>query len=454
MRSLRRTALLWMAMVITGFGLIGAGLAYWVALHEANGFMDVQLRQIARSAGAAPGMRELPSVRHDPEDDFILQVWDPKGDLTNAGEDVAEIPRQPSSGFATIKVGDTLWRVFTAIDRGSTVQVSQQVEVRRELAETAALQVAVPLLVLVPVGCLVVGWAMGQALGDLNRLARHVENLPADSRDPIELARVPSEAAPLVIAMNRLVERLRDSLSQQRKFLSDAAHELRTPLTALNLQINNLAQADATAMPDRLADLRQGARRAMTLVDQLLRMARLDAVVDLAECHDLDFRGVVLQAIADHVALAESRSIDLGLVSSEYAPISGSERELRTMLGNLIDNAVKYTPAGGTVDVGLMCQDGLISVEVIDTGPGIDPSLHGRVFDRFFRAAASEVEGSGLGLAVAQAIAKRHGMAVTIANREGQSGLRVTVTGRSGGRPASYLMTETAPLELWSVNSR
>lgn len=258
MRSLRRTALLGMAAVITGVGVAGAGLAYWVALHEATGFMDVQLRQIARSAGPTSGRRELPTVRHDPEDDFIVQVWDSEGRVTNVGEHVADVPRQAAPGFATVKAVGTLWRVFTATEGGSTVQVAQQVEVRRELAETAAFQVAVPLLALVPIGCLVVYWAMTQALGDLNRLARRVEALPADSRDPIDLAHVPSEAAPLVVALNRLVERLRDSLAQQRKFLSDAAHELRTPLTALDLQITNLSRADAAATPARLADLRPG----------------------------------------------------------------------------------------------------------------------------------------------------------------------------------------------------
>lgn len=432
MRSLRRTALMWMAAVIAGVGVAGAGLAYWVALHEANGFMDVQLRQIARSASTTPGSRELPTVRHDPEDDFIVQVWGSDGRVTNVGEHVADVPRQSVPGFATVKAVGTLWRVFTATDNGSTVQVSQQVEVRRELAETAALQVAVPLLALVPIGCLVVYWAMTQALGDLNRLARRVENLPADSRDPIDLANVPSEAAPLVVAMNRLVERLRDSLAQQRKFLSDAAHELRTPLTALDLQITNLGHADAATTPALLADLRQGARRSSVLVDQLLRMARLDALADVMERHDLDLGAVLLEAIADHVALAESRSIDLGLVASQVTPLVGNGRELRIMLGNLIDNAVKYTPAGGTVDVELSYDASRFAIEIRDSGPGIDPELTTRVFDRFFRAADADIEGSGLGLAVAQAIAARHGMSICIANRQDRSGLRVTVEGPAG----------------------
>lgn len=159
-------------------------------------------------------------------------------------------------------------------------------------------------------------------------------------------------------------------------------------------------------------------------------MARLDAVADLTERHDLDLGAVVIEAIADQVALAESRSIDLGLVaSSQRVPFVGSGRELRIMLGNLIDNAVKYTPQDGTVDVGLSCDGGKATIEVWDTGPGLDPALTTRVFDRFFRAADADIEGSGLGLAVAQAIATRHEMVISVANREDRSGLRVTVSG-------------------------
>ena len=428
MRSLRRTALLWMAAVITGVGLLGAGIAYWVALREANGFMDVQLRQIARSSGPTSARRELPIVHHDPEDDFIVQIWDAQGRLTSAGEHVVDLPRQTRDGFSRLKAAGTLWRVYTANNSGTTVQVAQQMEVRRELAETAALQVAVPLLILVPLGCLVVGWAMNQALGDLKRLARHVETLPADSRDPINLAHVPSEAAPLVVAMNRLIERLRDSLTQQRVFLSDAAHELRTPLTAIELQITNLAHARAAATPALLADLRQGARRASTLVEQLLRLARYDIAPSTPDGQIVDLRAVLLEAVADHVPLAESRSIDLGVTTADVAELVGSPRDLRILFGNLIDNAVKYTPEGGTVDVSISKRGCAIEITICDTGPGVDPAILPRVFDRFFRAAAADTEGSGLGLAIAQAIAERHGFAIVLGNRPGGSGLQVTVS--------------------------
>ena len=440
MRSLRRTALLWMTALITGVGLLGAVLAYGLALREANRFMDGQLRQIALNAGPGLPEQDVPALRQDPEDDFVVQIWNAEGTEVHAVPPGVDIPRQTRPGFANVKALGAGWRVFMSSDGAQAIQVSQRREVRRELAASAALQTALPLLILIPVGWLVVGWAMGRVLADLRRLAAEVERLPAESREPIDLAHVPIEAAPLVVAMNRLIERLRLTLAQQRKFLSDAAHELRTPLTALNLQIANLRGDVRDAAPADVEELRLGAKRAATLVDQLLRMARYDADASAPEPHEVDLRGIVLAAVADHVALAESRSVDLGVTSSEPAPMTGDARDLRVLFGNLIDNAVKYTPEGGVVDVAVTGRAGRPEVVICDTGPGIAQGLMPRVFDRFYRAAPVGVEGSGLGLAICRSIAERHGLTLTLANRGDRSGLRVVVgpapaLGRSA-RPA------------------
>lgn len=429
MRSLQRTALLWMTGLITGVGLAGAVIAYGLALREANGFMDGQLRQIALNAG--PGLREqgAPALHDDPEDDFVVQIWNAAGTKVHAVPPGVDIPRVDGAGLFTRDALGARWRVFASGDGMQTIQVSQRMEVRQEIAESAALQAAAPILLTIPIGWLVVGWAMGRVLADLRRLAIEVERLPVESREPIDLARVPVEAVPLVVAMNRLIERLRGTLTQQQKFLSDAAHELRTPLAALNLQIANIAGPARSIVPEDIDDLRRGARRAETLVDQLLRMARYDATADIRERTAVDLQTIVLAAVADHVALAESRSIDLGVTSAEATPLFGEPRDLRILFGNLVDNAVKYTPRGGIVDVAVAaCPGGGCEVSIADSGPGIDASLLPRVFDRFFRAAPAGVEGTGLGLAISKAIAERHGMQVTVANRTDQSGLRVVVS--------------------------
>ena len=327
MRSLRRTVFLWLTGLIAVVGLGGAAIAYGLALREANRFMDSQLRQIALNTG--PGLREqtgdLP--RHDPEDDIVVQIWTAVGAPVHASPSGALIPRQSTPGFHTVETGGERWRIYASSDPSQTIQVSQQVEVRRELAESAASQAALPVLAVIPIGWLVIGWAVERILGDLRRLADTIAALPAESREPIDVAQVPAEIAPLLRAMNILVERLRLSVAQQRKFLSDAAHELRTPLTALSLQIANLGVGDRPPAAADIQDLERGARRAAALVDQLLRMARYEATSALDNHLEIDLTAVVLDAVADHVPLAESRAIDLGVLSRDPMPTKGDARE-------------------------------------------------------------------------------------------------------------------------------
>ncbi len=425
-----------MAAVITGVALTGAGASYLFALHEANGFMDGQLRQVASIAGPPLRIKTSFFGASDPEDNLRVQIWPVDGGLPQTVPDEIGIPRQPRAGFATIEVGRTGYRVFTSIDVAGTVQVSQEVAVRQELAESAAVQAAIPLLFLIPVGFVIVGWSMGRALADLKLLATKVEGLPPDSREPLDLAQVPIEIAPLVVAMNRLIERLRVSLDQQRKFLSDAAHELRTPLTALRLQIGNLDASASTADPITIEDLQHGIRRASTLIEQLLRVARYDAAADVHQCIDVDLCSIVVAAIADHVALAESRSIDLGVTAQEPAPFCGDPGDLRILFGNLIDNALKYTPNGGVVDIAVSGRNGAVGITITDTGPGIDPSLLTRVFDRFFRGPPSTVDGSGLGLAICSSVAAQHGLTITLRNRLDRTGLCVLVKSQPATTPA------------------
>jgi two-component system OmpR family sensor kinase len=299
--------------------------------------------------------------------------------------------------------------------------------VRRELAQTAAYQAAVPILVAIPLAWLAIGWSLGRLLGRLAGVAQAIAARGADGREPIAMAGVPSEVAPLVAAMNVLIGALQQALEQQRRFVSDAAHELRTPLAALRLQIENLRTA-ATKMDSDTAqaELGGGIARATALLDQLLKMARFEQSAQAGQRERVDLTGLVTQCVADYIAIASSKGVDLGVTARAPAQMWGVPDELKILFGNLIDNAVRYTPAGGAVDVSVRRQDGETVVAVADTGCGVSESVLPRLFDRFFRAAPADVAGTGLGLSIVDAVAKRHGLAVKIENRTG-GGLIVRV---------------------------
>ena len=429
MTSLRWTALLWMTAMLSIVGIAGAAVSYRLASDEANAFLDSQLQQIALNAcaGVPDTTDSLPS-QHDSEDDFSVEIWNGAGEAFHASRSAVYIPRRSRAGFADVHAAGEDWRVYTSIDGARIVQVAHREVVRREIAQHAAISAAIPILVVIPLAWLLIGWALGRFLGRLTTLASAIAERSLDSKDPIPLEGVPKEVRPLVFGMNSLIERLHYALDQQRRFVSDAAHELRTPLTALCLQIENLQHELGQGAGACLSELERGTRRASALIDQLLRMARYDASREVDMAEPVDLPELLKSCLADQVPIAESRGVDLGITTMERAYILGAHNELKNLFANLIDNAVRYTPPGGAVDVSIRPCGERAVVKIADTGCGIPEDLLPRVFDRFFRAAPPGIEGNGLGLSIVKAIADRHDLEVELGPRDG-GGLVATVSG-------------------------
>lgn len=421
--SLRRAALIWMTGLLTIVGLAAMAVAYVYARGEAAEFLDGQLRQIAMNVGTGAAGPTGAAEDLDPEDRIAITIWDDVGRVIHQSPPEARIPRQDRPGFANIMAGGENWRVFTIGDQARTVQVAQRETVRAEIAGGAALSAVAPILVVIPLSWLVVGWVMNRMTGRLNALAESLATRGATATEPIALAGVPSEVRPLVESMNGLLARLRDSVEAQKRFLTDAAHELRTPLAAMQIQVGNLADADVAQREERLAALAAGVKRASGLVNQLLDLARLDAPAPVAS-ESFDLAVLLLDCIAEYAPLAEGENVEIGTDISSNAKINGVERDVRSLFANLIDNAIRYTPEGGKVDIALFRRDYRPMVEIVDTGPGLPKGGETRVFDRFYRGAPSEASGTGLGLAIARRIAERHGFELTVENRsDGESGV-------------------------------
>jgi len=239
---------------------------------------------------------------------------------------------------------------------------------------------------------------------------------------------VPDEIAPLVGAFNNLLSRVRSAFATQRRFVQDAAHELRTPMAAIGLQIENLrAHVPAGEATERFNQLEAGVTRAQHLIEQLLHLSRQDAPQGGDARERVDVEVLLRESVSQLMVLADARRVDIGFEGSIAAVVFAPAAELRSVFDNLIDNALRYAPEGGVVDVKLHQAEGHAVVDVLDNGPGIPPAAIGRVFDRFFRVPGAVAGGSGLGLAIARTAAERHGLRIELCNRADGPGLMARV---------------------------
>lgn len=287
--------------------------------------------------------------------------------------------------------------------------VAETVEKRTRLANDIIKGVIIPQFVVLPVAVLLVWFGLTRGVAPLNALQQRLRARRPDDLSPIDERAAPSEIAPLVGAMNELLDRLSANVDAQRRFVADAAHQLKTPLAGLRTQAE-LALRDASPeeMQSSLRQLVMGSERATRLVNQLLLLARAEHS-DSAGLALTDLNAVAYQQTMQWVPQALSLNTDLGFEEAGHPVfIDGNAILLAELLNNLVDNALRYTPRGGRITVRVR-QDGTSArLEVEDSGPGIPPGERSRVFDRFYRVLGHQSDGSGLGLAIVREIAQKH----------------------------------------------
>ncbi len=427
---LTRRILIPVIALLVAAGAVSAAVAFYLAKSEADELLDYQLRQLARVVEAEGLAAQYlpPNARDaDPEDDFAVYIWDERGRLSHRTPRAPVIAR-PATGFSSVSTNGARWRVFSERSGAHQIAVAQRLELRTELAGAGALQALIPVLALVPLLGLLIGWIVLRSLAPLRALSAEVERRAATDLQPLPERDLPDEVRPLLHAINGLLARLDETLARQKRFVADAAHELRTPLAALQLQAETLeGTTDDGERSTRTGGLRSGIARLAGLVSQLLTMARLDAA-PAAVPVELDLLEAVKEVIADLYPLAEARGINLGLTGSDSVRLRGHPAALRALIANLIDNALRYTPEGGQVDVAVRRQERCAVLSVYDSGPGIPEEQLERVFDRFFRVEGGAATGHGLGLAIARAAAEQHHARIALENRRDGPGLRASVT--------------------------
>lgn len=419
-RSLQRHLSLMLGGAVLLAGLLAALASFLLAYSEAREFQDDMLRQIATLAPLDTAAGQLrPSTDLDDPESRLLVLHLPH-DLRP--EWLASGLRP---GFHTLDANAGRLRVYLRDSAaGGRTVVAQATETRDELAINSALRTLIPLLLLLPVLAWLIVHIVRGELAPIARLSRTLDEQPVDRPQAIADS-LPEEISPFVHAINRLLERVKLGMEQQRRFVADAAHELRGPLTALSLQARNLSQAATPeAMRERVAPLQEGIERARHLTEQLLSLARTQAGGN-GEA-EIDVAALARELIAESLPHAEARDIDLGLDEWVALTLRGNPDALRLIVKNALENALKFSPEGGVVTVRLVSEDGAGVIEIVDSGPGIPPEAREQVFAAFHRlpgGGEGSGEGSGLGLAIAREAATRLGGSIHLETNPSGRGL-------------------------------
>lgn len=420
MRSIRKKVLITLigALLIAGFMTVAA--TFFSAQAEFNQFLDTHLKDTAESLKESvqtvieggPAHKDHLTIIGDAQSyHIIVQVYDSTSNTvwTRGANAQQHLPVPDSPGFSTGNLDGTTWRSYTVAAGPLIITVGQDIAVRTQLAVASAFRILQPLWFLLPFICIAVWVVVGDGLAPLEKTARSVARRSPTSLEPISTKGLPTELAGLVKAINDLLERLKESLAAQQRFASDAAHELRTPLTGIKLQVQ-LAQRAKTpeAQAQCFARLNEGINRATRLVQQLLALARLDPESSTKSITTVKLDSLAQSVAEDMVPIAAQKNIAVAAVV-EGAATEGMEDAIRLMVTNLTDNAIRYTPEGGRIEIRTKTNEkNEAIIEIADNGPGIAEDERQRVFDRFYRALGTKTSGTGLGLAIVKRIVDIH----------------------------------------------
>jgi two-component system, OmpR family, sensor kinase len=426
-KSLRGRLFVGMTAIIILTGAIGGFLAYSWAYEEAIEVQDSVLIQLASLAatGNFSTSKPLQGVDEDTEVWIVELGATPRG----SADDRRLFTLRDGLQMAARNGQPVRALLHTRAD-GSRFAVMQPTSIRDETARGMAVRTLFPFAVLIPCLMIVTALLIAHSMRPMVRLAEDLDARRADELTALPLAGTPSELHPFITSINGLLLRMRLLMDQQRRFVADAAHELRTPITALSLQAENLDSVDLPeAARARLAVLKQGMGRTKHLLEQLLALARQEASPGYAELPLMALDGALKEVVSDLLPQALDRGIDLGFELVEPVTIRSQPVMIATMVRNLLDNALRCTPSGGRVDIGVYRAGDAAVLQVEDTGPGIAPGDLERMFEPFFRGSQPQGDGSGLGLSIVKRVVERLGGTIALENiaPSGSTGLRVTV---------------------------
>ena len=430
MKSIRFYLVVALLSTVALGNFVAAVYGYRSSMLEAEVLLDTQLADTAilistlRSSGNS--VVEAPSSR------LAFQIWTANGQLVQRSTNSAATPIAAlEDGYRDENFEGFRWRVLSHFDAQQQrwILVAERIDIRTELADNLILHAVVPIVVSLPVIALIVWLVVGNGLSLVKKLAKELRNKRADDLSRLSTSNPPVELAPVVDAINDLLERLNNSVLRERRFSSDAAHELRTPLSAIKVHVHNLRQ-ERPESAEALQILDRDLGRLSHLIEQIMLLYRVTPEHYQANMQVLDLHKLAQTVVGDLYADIDKKNQSISLTGTSQS-ITGDQDSLSILLGNLILNASKYSPEGASIRVYVDRTELGICLGVEDTGPGIPLAEISRVFDRFYRVGgdrhSSSTDGCGLGLSIVKHIANLHHANIVLENNADAPGLTINV---------------------------
>ncbi|MDH4275086.1 MAG: ATP-binding protein [Gammaproteobacteria bacterium] len=428
---------------------MAAVISYFDTHHEVEQILDARLAQAAQVLYAISNhqTREYWNPRNSEDkgeivalsprgghveyqENLAFQVWFNKAILVMRSEKAPILPlTRVLDGYSDITLDGVGWRIYAvqSADEKIAVQVGERYDTRADFADAVVMRTLWPLLLSLPILSMFIWFGIGWGLSSLDKIAKEMNARNPGHLEPLGDSDVPMEAKPLTDAINHMFEDLRGAFEQERRFTADAAHELRTPLAALKTQAEVALQAKGDADAHQaLRKVLRGVNRATHLVEQLLTLARLDPQTAATDVRRFDLFILAEDVLSDLVPTALEKQIEVSLSGTRGKFVRANRDAIRVLLRNLVDNAIRYTPEQGLIEVALLREDEIILLRVADSGPGIPADERDKVFKRFYRLLGTKATGSGLGLSIVRRIAELHQLRVNL-ETSSYGGLEVDV---------------------------
>ena len=432
MRSIRVFLVVALLATITLTIFLSSLHGYRSSIQEAQSVFDAKLADAAQLLAVTHGTDLQQNSTVATAQQFAFQVWE-DGVLGKHSGNTPQDPIAPlQQGYHYRNFTDHRWRTYAmqVEDSGRWIITADRVDIRNTLVENIILKSVVPVVVSLPFAGLMVWFIIGYGLSPLNRLVGRLRNKRADDLSSLPIDEQPRELKQVIASINGLLQRLDASFQRERQFTADAAHELRTPISALKVHLHNISLVLPENNPE-LQELESAAQRMHNVVEQALALHRTSPEEIETRFVALDLHALVKEYLARTYPQFEEKNHKIELEGKQTC-VMGDSFSLETLVQNLLDNACKYTPAGGSIHVLVRSDNERVLLQVHDSGPGIPPDQYQRVFDRFYRLDgdqhASGVAGCGLGLSIVEHVADLHQATVTLDRSKLTGGLSVSVS--------------------------